>query len=216
MAQRGTRRFTGSIEPKAGNALFYPMPAWISGRFYTSYGAFGALGAQVMNSSAYCTPLIVPNQVTVTSVGLEVTGAGTAGALTRFGIYASSPVSSLPSNLLVDCGTIATDGTGFLTTTISLAMQPGHYWIAAAHYSPTTYPTVRAHATGALFLAYCGATLNTPASGHHFNIIISSMGALWAVKGMPARMITSAVDSSDGATFQNIGTSKIARVMIGV
>jgi hypothetical protein len=90
-------------------------------------------------------PVIIPNRVTLSTLGLEVTAAGAAGAVLRIGIYADNG-SNFPGALIADAGTI--DGTvvGVSEKTgLAVKLKPGLYWAGAVVQGGTsgTQPTVR-------------------------------------------------------------------------
>jgi hypothetical protein len=63
-------------------------------------------------------------------IGIQVTSAGTTGAVIRMGVYASS--GGVPTVLIVDAGTIAADAIGSKEATISTTLEPGLHWTAIA------------------------------------------------------------------------------------
>lgn len=90
-------------------------------------------------------PVVVPNRVTLSKLGAEITAAGAAGSLLRLGIWADDG-TGFPAALVADAGTI--DGTVVGVQEIgSLAvkLKPGLYWAGAAVQGGTTgtQPTVR-------------------------------------------------------------------------
>jgi hypothetical protein len=93
-------------------------------------------------------PWVVPNDVTLTRIGAEVTSAGEAGSKVRLGIYADDG-SGYPGALVLDAGTIAGDSATVQELTISQFLPAGLYWIGAAvQVVTTTQPTVRIQGTG--------------------------------------------------------------------
>jgi hypothetical protein len=76
------------------------------------------------------TPLYVPRRMTITSLTVEVTTLGGAGAVYRLGIYGTT--AGMPDALILDAGTVVATSTGFKTLTISQALDPGLYWLACA------------------------------------------------------------------------------------
>jgi hypothetical protein len=103
---------------------------------------------QLTNNSMRVYPWIVPNAVTLSAIGVEVTTAGNAGAVIRLGIYAHDPAIGMPNALVADFGTVAADAVASPEITISQALTPGVYWIAhVPQNAATTAPTVRANGT---------------------------------------------------------------------
>lgn len=100
--------------------------------------------AALSNGVVNYIPVYFDRATTLATIGLEVTGAGTVGALVRLGIYADSG-SGLPVRLLYDAGTI--DGTSATVQTLtagSTVVGPGVVWFAAVSQgTPATPATVR-------------------------------------------------------------------------
>lgn len=120
----------------------------------------------------------VPNAVTLTRIGAEVTTVGDAACTVRLGIYADA--GGYPGALMVDAGTIAGDAVAVAEKTISTALAPGLYWIGAvAQGVATTGPTMRCTSTQA-FGTNVGAFTSIPgANGSTLGYTISSVtGAL--------------------------------------
>ncbi|AET09760.1 hypothetical protein [Gordonia phage GTE5] len=82
---------------------------------------------------------------TLTEIGCEVTVAGTAGAVLRFGIYAYDPVTGTVGSLLVDAGTVEAETVGFKSKVISVPVTAGQHILAGCvvQGNPTTRPTLR-------------------------------------------------------------------------
>lgn len=89
-------------------------------------------------------PFVVPNRVTITRLGAEVTVAGAAGSLFRLGIYADNG-NTFPGALVLDAGTIPGDSATVQELTVSKALKPGLYWVGGAVQggSSGTQPTLR-------------------------------------------------------------------------
>lgn len=87
-------------------------------------------------------PFIVSKTTTLDRIGMEITGAGTAGSVLRLGIY--DDVNGVPTNLILDAGTIAADSATAQTIKISQVLTPGLYYLTFVHNSTATI-TVRAH-----------------------------------------------------------------------
>lgn len=113
-----------------------------TGYYYST--PFTSLTTRVLGSNnAQTAPIIFGNDVTATSLNIEVTVAGTTGSVIRLGIYNNN--GGIPGTLVVDAGTVSGTTTGAKSITISETLAAGQYWIAiASQGAPTTHPTVRA------------------------------------------------------------------------
>jgi hypothetical protein len=114
---------------------YFPVPwqiPWKTGRFY-SFTLSGSLTSAVLGSSIiYLVPIYVPNVagVTVTSMGLEVTSAGAAGSLARCALYEYLEDMTFGKRV-IDTGSFLTDGTGYKSGSVSVAVPQGWYMAAA-------------------------------------------------------------------------------------
>jgi len=163
-------REIGPIEP---DALSHSQPQalpWIAGRFYGSFITSGALGTiSVTDGQLYLTPIYIPQSVTLTSIGVEVTTASGAGSLIRLGIYQDR--GSIPHKRLIDAGTVVGDALGFNSAAISLNIRTGLHWLALVGDVVTSALAVRAtsntsfhifgggHAAGLSTVMLTGATM---------------------------------------------------------
>lgn len=89
-------------------------------------------------------PVYLP-ALTIARVGVDVTGAGTAGCTLRLGIY-NDDGGGRPGTLALDAGTVAGDAiaTPEITLGTPLALAAGFYWLGGAlQGSPASQPTVR-------------------------------------------------------------------------
>jgi hypothetical protein len=88
-------------------------------------------------------PFIVPVDMTVNTIACEVvTTPGSAGSVVRLGIY--DDVDGVPTNLILDAGTVATQTTGVKSIAISQALSAGIVWCCAVPQgTPGTNPTLR-------------------------------------------------------------------------
>lgn len=94
-------------------------------------------GTQVLAglSGPFFTPVTVPQKRTADGIGVHTTLAGTAGAVTRLGIY--SDTGGLPGTLLLDAGELdLTAVAGLLMKTISISLNAGRYWLC--QHNPST------------------------------------------------------------------------------
>jgi hypothetical protein len=118
--------------------LFLPLR---SGLYMFTCGG-GPSTSTPTNNSLRAYPWIVPNAITLTRVGIEIVTAGQSGAVVRLGIYADD--GGYPAALLADFGTVAGDAVAVVEKTISQALTPGIWWVAAVtQNAATTAPVVR-------------------------------------------------------------------------
>lgn len=117
-----------------------PRLPWITTRYYTSPFPTGTSTA-TDNTRLRLVPIYVPNVagVTVTQIGVELTVNGAAGSLMRLGIYKADPVTGLPTSLLLDGSTVATDAgaSAFKSVTVSQFLRQGWYYLAEANTGGT-------------------------------------------------------------------------------
>lgn len=115
---------------------------WVTGRYYTCYYDETLQAVAASLTLLRGVPIYVPNPtgVTVTSIGVEVTAGGTTSSA-RFGVYGMLQ-NGLPGPLIIDGGTVATTGTGFVSVSVSQVLRQGWYVIAGAHKAAAA-PTVR-------------------------------------------------------------------------
>jgi hypothetical protein len=114
----------------------HAMPAAPAPLFATKSGAYTTTPYSNIGTNnpgvgyIVVTPYIVPAAFTAIRLGLKVTGASASGGLIRLGIYNDNG-SMVPSTVLVDGGTIDATSATYQEVTISQALSPGIYWLAA-------------------------------------------------------------------------------------
>lgn len=101
---------------------------YATGRYYGPVVAQSASGT-LTNNLLSVMPLVVPEAKTLDRIGIHVTSP-IAATVIRLGIY--STTSALPDALVLDAGTIDSSTGGGKEITISQALTPGLYWLAAA------------------------------------------------------------------------------------
>lgn len=121
-----------------------PATKLIANRYYMTSGPITATGTIMQSAWQYFVPYVVEEPHTFIGLGLNVTTAGAAGAIIRFGLYQDN--NGIPGALIVDAGTVAADTTGFKAVTISAMLAPGLYWTSVASQGPSTQPTVKMRA----------------------------------------------------------------------
>lgn len=73
-------------------------------------------------------PIWLPAKCTLDRIGINVPGAGAAGAKARVGLY-DDDGNCYPNDLLEDGGEVDCTGTGDLLATISQEVEAGLYWV---------------------------------------------------------------------------------------
>ncbi|MGJ4843907.1 NosD domain-containing protein [Leifsonia sp. Le1] len=140
---RGERHFS----QKSGNTGLLPTPTvgfLGSGMYYQTTPSTSTSATTLGTGTLRCSQFHVPNDVTLTRIGAEVTVAGDSGSKVRIGIYADNG-NGYPGALVTDCGTIAGDSVAVAELTVSVALTPGTYWVGTVtQVVTTTQPTVRA------------------------------------------------------------------------
>lgn len=153
---------------------------WASGRYYLLPNASTTTTGQTGNGSMRAGPTYVPNAVTVTRLGAEVTVAGDVGSKVRLGIYGDDGTGR-PGALVLDAGTIAGDATGYQEITgLSTVIGPGWYYFAAVIQLVTvTQPTLRTTVTSVPVIVDGNTTPPSALSGINSGFSIGSItGAL--------------------------------------
>lgn len=112
-----------------GGGAGWPPPGFATGTYYSNPWATGS-GTKTLTAGALeIVPFPVPYACTIDQLAAEVLTSG-GGGLVRMGIY-NSNASHLPGSLLLDAGTVTSAATGIRGITISQALTPGIYWLAA-------------------------------------------------------------------------------------
>lgn len=127
-----------------------------------------------INGQMAATPWIVPNSITLTQIGIDVTSVTgvDAGGVLRFGIWTDSG-SYTPFSLIRDLGTVAADAVSVtnpsFVAAFSLNLQPGIYWVTLATQGcATARPTVGTITTAGLItntLTTTSSSRAIPATG---------------------------------------------------
>jgi hypothetical protein len=84
------------------------------------------LPANVIHASYF--PLF--RRIRFDAIGIQITGAGAAGALVRLGVYGDNG-SLYPGSLILDAGSVDASTTDTKPIAIDLTLEPGVYWLAA-------------------------------------------------------------------------------------
>lgn len=99
------------------------------GAVYHLYDSGSVSTFQFGVGSMVASPFPVDKSCTADRIGMSVTTGGSAGALVRLGIYADA--NGRPGALVLDAGTIDGTSATYQELTISAALSPGMYWLAA-------------------------------------------------------------------------------------
>lgn len=142
--------FTAEYVPLIGSGILGLRPANTATSYWPVPNITGASASNASLPSQgqlFLVPFVVSHPVTLVSMAAEVTTAGEAGAVLRFGVYADSPDGEhdmTAISLVVDLGTAAAATTGVKTATGSQALGRGVYWAGVVPQScPTTAPSLR-------------------------------------------------------------------------
>ncbi len=134
-----------------------PRPPWVSGRFYGWGSTSGALGT---SSSTRWTsaPVIVPNYVTLASIGVECTILS-AGKSVRLAIYSNCEDMLYPNARLMQTAALDCGSTGYKSEATSLKLRPGIIWLSCAFNGGAT---IRTAAQSTALQAFIGPFAGTP------------------------------------------------------
>lgn len=120
-----------------------PALPMVSGRYYFAPAGAHTTSASLGNGSLRLSPFFVPNPVTLSRIGGEITVVGDAASVLRLGIY-NDDGTGRPGNLVLDAGTISGNSATVQEITISQPLNAGWYWFGGAVQGvTTTQPTVR-------------------------------------------------------------------------
>lgn len=158
----------------------------LSSTYYLGPSGGSRTTVSMTSTVEYAVPLYVASAGTLSTLGIEVTIAGTAGTRLRLGIRGDDG-TGLPGPLVLDAGTVAGDAIATVETTITYAVTPGIYWLTAtAQITGGTLPTVRA-VTGDLYPCQA-STLAAALGATHTTGYITASGTTAA---LPAPYTTS-------------------------
>ena len=137
------------------NPNYLPM---VAGRYYFTPNATSTSTSNTSgNTNLRLVPHYIPNPITITRIGIEVTAIGDAGSKYRLGIYEDG--GGRPARLVIDAGQINGDSATIQELTISVTIGPGWYWFGGVVQSaPTTQPTIRV-GTPVLTIADVGSAI---------------------------------------------------------
>ena len=117
------------------------QPAWVHTQFYGVPRGVTPAALLTLASTLYAYPVVIPNQVTLSSLAISVTTGQTGGAA-HVGLYADTG-SGYPGSLIVDSGVLAATTTAVVSkTSLTNVLAPGVYWAASIFTATGTYPSV--------------------------------------------------------------------------
>ncbi len=125
----GTRIAGGTPDPQSG---FVPVLPMISGRYYdnSQYLTTGATFSTPKTSGTlYAVPFRVGYTTELDRIAVELTESVTGDV--RLGVYSDS--GGVPYSLKLDAGAVTNPSIGAVEISISVTLDPGNYWLCAAH-----------------------------------------------------------------------------------
>jgi hypothetical protein len=197
--------------PPAHNGA-WPFMEWVAGRYYTAglwdRGATTTIASVI--GTLYGGQIVIPNTVTITAAGAEVSTAGGAGSLFRVGLYHDTGKGWLGKRVF-DTGTIAGDATGLQSANPAALVRPGYYWAVILARHVTTTITFRAssndcfHGLGAPI----SAITQTLQNGARLTIMDRYFDL-----GLPLDFPVLAIDSS--GEYELVNNATMPRIIFGV
>lgn len=134
-------------------------------------------------------PFIVSKTITLDRIGMGITGAGTAASVIRLAIY--DDVNGIPTNLILDAGTIAGDSATFQSININQTLTPGLYYLTFNHNSVATI-TFTSMPIGAL-LPTLGLSNNLASASAGMitsTLVYTTMPSTFTLTGISATNVT--------------------------
>jgi hypothetical protein len=113
-----------------GSATNAPAPdsTYYISNLSTTWGdGMSAMAGGLTDDTMYLVPIFISEDMTIDRIAVEVTTAA-ATSTVRLGLYSST--DNVPSALIADFGTVASDTTGVKEKTISQAVSKGLIWAA--------------------------------------------------------------------------------------
>jgi hypothetical protein len=162
------------------------LPSYLTSGNYTAPGLRAGTTSTSGVGTLRLTPLYIPNSVTLSKVGVEVTTVGEAGSKVRLGIFADDGTGGNPTTLLVDAGQINGDSATYQELDISLAVDNAQIWLGVVLQNiTTTSPTMRSVGAFAMTaqIATGGGLISNTTIGHTYSGVT---GALSTLSGTPS------------------------------
>lgn len=130
----------------AAAGFIVPIRQRTNDRFFPQSAATST-SATLGNGTLRVSPIVVPNDVVISHLGIDVAIAGEAGSTFRVGIYEdSTSFAGYPGALLIEAAAVV-DGTSATVQEVACAISlDGNrlYWIGGAvQNAPTTQPSIR-------------------------------------------------------------------------
>lgn len=168
MTNAGVGGFPSTADGSVTARKLAPSLNWgylASGNYYFAAGHSNPNTGTLGTGNLRLAPWFVPNPIVLARLGAEVTTVGDAGSKFRLGVYADNGYS-YPGALLLDAGTIAGDSGTIQEVVVSLALQPGLYWLGGAtQVVSVTQPTMRTVGAVPGNLTVPIALFSTPGTG---------------------------------------------------
>ena len=151
---------TAAWTATSGGSFTPPGPALKSGYYIRSLGPLN--GTTLTALRCYFVPIAIERDITIDRIGMYVSGGGGGGTIIRLMVFGDT--QGVPSNLIVDGGTVSCASGGAKEVTVSTSLTVGRVWVACV--SDGT-PSVQAYQGS----GYTGAddltqVTNTGASGY--------------------------------------------------
>lgn len=122
------------------NLTSAPAATWQVGERYSAVGTVINTTVPILDEMRGA-PIFVPRTVNIDEIRLDVTVAGGAGSVLRFGLYNALP-TLFPGTLIVDFGTVAATSVGQKAIAISRSVPAGWLFLAVVAQVGTV-PTLR-------------------------------------------------------------------------
>jgi len=174
----GTASGNVKLAPSGSGVAYLFPPKLVSGVYFCPL-IFNSLTTQTLTANrVYLAPFILGRALTVTTVAIQVTTAGSSGTVAAGGIYSNGSDNS-PNSLLYSTVDFATDATGTPTQTVSWSLQANTvYWLAI---QGSGTPTLRAVAP-AIGWTYLSGTTGSFIAYYYY--VASSYGLPSSLSGV--------------------------------
>lgn len=156
-----------------------PVVAPASGERFIPTGWQAQSTANMGNNSGRLAPFLVDAAFTLNELNAAVTTAGEAGSTFRFMLYGDTG-NAYPGALLFEAGGLSTAAIGTVTTTLSLLLNPGLYWLGGVCQNAATTAPIMTACSVALPIAL-RVSAQSPTTGNigYFQSVAGSAPANW-------------------------------------